>query len=142
MLTVTPYLFFIRSCRDAMSFYQQLFGGELTMMTYGQAQGEGGCPQGAKDLIIHAALRSGSLVLMASDTPDDKLDVGNNMQLSLAVSDLPEFERLYKSLSEKGEATVPPHDAFWGARFGMLTDRFGMRWMLTCEQNKKNSNEM
>jgi PhnB protein len=137
MNPITPYIFFNGHCREAMNFYKSIFGGELNMMTYKEAQGQGGCPEGAENRIIHAFLKSGNLMLMASDTPDEKLTIGDNAQLSLSLDSNEQIESIYKALSEKGTPFLPLHDAFWGARFGMLTDRYGFRWMLSFDKNKK-----
>ncbi len=132
----TPYLFFNGSCREAMGLYQKILGGELEAVTYGDAQGAG-CPPGAEKRIIHAALKKGGFLLMASDTPAEPLEVGDNIQLSLSCESLEKIEPLFKALSQGGEVKMELHDAFWGARFGMLTDRYGIHWMLSCELSKK-----
>lgn len=136
MNSVTPYLFFVGKCREALNFYKKVFGGELTLMTYGEAQGDA-CPKGAKDRIIHGALKNQNMMLMASDTPDDDLKAGNSVQLSLACESVEQLESIYKALAENGESLYPPHDAFWGDRFGMCIDRFGMYWMLNSPLKKK-----
>lgn len=118
-----------------MNFYKDLFGGELTITTYGEAQGAG-CPAGAKERIIHAALKRGDFLLLASDTPDSPPAIGNNIQLSLSCDSLEQIELFFEKLSDKGSANLPLHDAFWGARFGMLTDRYGFLWMLSFEKKK------
>jgi PhnB protein len=143
MNNLTPYLFFDGNCREAMSFYKELFGGQLELMTYADAPpsrnpGEG-CPDGVKDRIMHAMLKSKDLTLMASDTPndDEPIEKGNNVQLALTCESLAQIDSVFKKLSEKGTVNAPLHDAFWGSRFGMVTDRFGMYWMLSCELSKK-----
>ena len=106
-------------------------------MTYGETQGEG-CPVGAKDRVIHAALKGRDLLLMASDTPDDdELIKGTNVQISLNCESLSQIESQFKALSDKGSVNQPLHDAFWGARFGMLTDRYGVHWMLSFDTKKQ-----
>lgn len=126
---ITPYLIFDGDCRAAMTRYQQLLGGELTMSTYGES-GQAGSPETA-DWIIHARLSDGTCTLLASDRhPAVPFVAGHQMQLMYELPSVEAMERAYAALADGGEATVPPHDAFWGARFGMLRDRFGTHWML------------
>lgn len=133
MKTITSYLNFDGNCREAMTFYQQCFGGELQAMTFGEGEFES--PPEAKDRLIHARLANGSMVLMASDTmPGMPYQQGNNVWLSLECESVGEVEGLYEALSAGGQGIMPPHDSFWGARFAMLTDRFGINWMLNSEQ--------
>ena len=134
---VTPYLMFDGNAREAMAFYQQHLGGELGVMTYRES---GACedatvPAALLDRVIHARLASGTLVLLASDTPGHTgpLQRGDDTYLNLACASVEALEHLYAALGEGGRGTLAPHDAFWGARFAMLTDRFGVRWMLHHE---------
>jgi PhnB protein len=136
MKEITPYLNFDGNCREAMTFYQKCLGGELFVMTFGE--GEFDSPPEAKDRLIHARLAKGSTVLMASDTmPGMSFQPGNNVWLNIVCDSDAEVEALYGALVKGGEGSMPPHDAFWGARFAMLTDRFGVRWMFNHEHAKQ-----
>jgi PhnB protein len=131
---LSPYLFFDGKCREALTFYQKVLGGELVFMTYGDAPN---CPKGAKDRIIHGQLQRGDVVLRASDTPDYPPDsVGNSIHLSLDLKTQEEIERVYQGLSTEGSADVPLHESHFANRFGMLTDRYGIHWMLMQGQKK------
>lgn len=132
MASLNPYLFFNGNCREAMKFYERCFGGKLELMTYGDAKGEG-CPLAEKEKIMHAALTAKGLMLMASDRADKAPTPGDNVSLSLTCDSLSELEELFKALSDQGQVGLPLHDAFWGDRFGALTDRFGINWMLTAK---------
>lgn len=134
MASLTPYLFFNGNCREALKFYERCFGGKLELMTYGDAQGSG-CPLGLKDNIMHGALTSKQLLLMASDRADATPTPGDNVSLSLNCDSLSEIEELFKALSDGGKVGMPLHDAFWGDRFGTLTDRFGINWMLNSKKS-------
>lgn len=135
MKGITPYLIFDGNCREAVTFYQQCLGGELYAMTY--AEGEPDSPPEAKDRLIHARLTRGPLVLMASDNrPGMPYRQGNDAWLSLECESDEEVDSLYTALSDGGRGGMAPHDAFWGARFAMLTDRFGINWMLNHERPK------
>ena len=84
------------------------------------------------DRILHAELHSGPVVLMASDTmPGMPFHRGSNFHISITCDSLAEMERMFAALSAGGTVTMAMHDAFWGGRFGMLTDQFGIGWMLS-----------
>ena len=133
MKEITPYLMFNGNCRDAMSFYQKTFGAELAITTYGDAE-----PKTApehKNQVIHAKLEKGATVLLASDTmPSFPITQGNDVWLTLVCETPGEVDSVYDALVAQGTANQPPHDAFWGARFAMVTDRFGVRWMLNADR--------
>ncbi|MDB4948502.1 MAG: hypothetical protein JWM27_1151 [Gemmatimonadetes bacterium] len=133
MKEITPYLNFDGTCREAMTFYQGVLGGEMFVMTFGE--GEFDSPPEARDRLIHARLTRGSMVLMASDSmPGMELKKGNDVWLNLQCETDEEVDALYPKLSDGGQGMMAPHDAFWGSRFAMLTDRFGFHWMLNHER--------
>ena len=128
MNAIEPYLFFNGNCREAMNFYAGVFGGKLDMMTYADAP----TPMPGGDRILHARLAEGAFVVMASDPPPGQpVGVGGNFALSLACGSSEEQDRFFGALSEGGRVTMPLQNTFWGARFGMLFDRFGVQWMLS-----------
>jgi len=132
MKTVNTYLSFDGNCRQAMSFYQECLGAELQLNPYPDTTGQPSTDPAAK--IMHAQLvRGGAPVLMASDTHQaGSLRPGNNFSVSIDCESLDEIERLFTALSRSGEIRMPLTDAPWGARFGMLTDQFGIQWMFNC----------
>ncbi len=136
MKDITPYINFDGTCREALNFYQKAIGGgELSIVTFAEA-GMNDVP-GAKDRIIHGRLAKGSTVIMASDTmPGMPFTVGNNMWLNFFCDTDDEVQKLFTALSAGGKDIMAPHDSFWGARFAMLTDRFGINWMLNHERVK------
>ena len=132
MTGLNPYLNFAGTCRDAMSFYRDCLGGELSIQTFAEAQQE--VPDDYKNQVMHAELRMGSVLLMASDCPPEySVTMGSNVILNIGLSDVQEQETIFNKLSKGGVVTMELQDAFWGARFGMLTDRFGVHWMLNCD---------
>jgi PhnB protein len=136
MKVITPYLNFDGNCGDAMKFYQECIGGDLYTMTFGEAKC--GAPPEADSLLAHARLKKGDTMIMASDTmPGMTLTQGNNVWLSLECDSDEELESVYKAFSAGGKGTLAPNNAFWGAYFAMLTDRFGMNWMLNHERVKQ-----
>jgi PhnB protein len=134
MKSITTYLTFDGSCRQAMTFYQKCLGAELELKTFAEMPGD--FPKEAKDRIMHARLTKGSeFLLMASDgMAGMPLQAGNNFSIAIACESLDEIERLFTAFSENGKVTMPLHDAFWGSRFGMLTDQFGINWMFNFEK--------
>jgi PhnB protein len=133
MKEMITYLNFDGNTRDAMQFYARCLRAELP---FSEANRE--VPPGAKDRTIHARLTKGSCVLMASDTmPGMPLQTGNNFHICLNCESLDETERLFSALGENGKVTMPLQDTFWGARFGMLLDQFGVNWMLNFEKPKR-----
>jgi PhnB protein len=127
--TVIPYLNFNGNTAEVMNFYKSVLGGDLTMQTFGEAN-MAEDPKD-KDLIVHASLKSGSVVIMASDTmPSTPSTAGTNFRLSLQGQDAKSLTDIFNKLSQGGEVEMPLAKQFWGDTFGMLTDRFGTHWQV------------
>ncbi|GAB4003335.1 VOC family protein [Glycomyces albus] len=127
---LNPYLNFAGDARQAMEFYRDALGGELTVSTYGEMGFDG--PE--KDNVMHASLRTeAGFTIMASDLPPDmELKVGQNISISLS-GPMEESERLHgywDRLSAGGEVTMPMEKQMWGDEFGSCIDRFGVPWMV------------
>jgi PhnB protein len=136
MKAFIPYLNFDGNCADAMRFYHKCVGGELDIQTFGDMKAPG--PPGAEKRVIHARITKGAAMLMASDTmPGMPFTQGNDVHVNVDCETVEEIDRIFAALSEGGKVTMPLNDAFWGARFGMLVDRFGLHWMFNCELPKK-----
>jgi PhnB protein len=127
--TLNPYLGFNGNAREAMEFYRDALGGSLYIQTFKESGQE---MEGADgDRIMHAKLESGEITIMASDGPPGQtVDVGNNVSLSLQGPDKDGLSRIFDALAEGGSVSVPMAEQFWGDTFGMLTDRFGISWMV------------
>jgi PhnB protein len=131
---INSYLTFNGNCREAMTFYKECFGGELTFQTIGESPLSEKMPKKMKECILHATLKNGSLVLMGSDmVPKAGLVKGNGVSLSLHCSSREEIKNWYQKLSSGGNADHPLENTFWGALFGDLTDRFGVHWLLNYD---------
>jgi PhnB protein len=129
-LRLNPYLGFNGNAREAMDFYHDVFGGELTSQTYA----EGGMSEGPDDanLVMHAQLDApNGMTLMGSDAPPrmGRQERGG-MSISLSGDDDGELSGYWQKLSDGGSVTMPLEAAPWGDKFGMLTDRFGVEWMV------------
>jgi PhnB protein len=133
MTATNIYLNFDGNCRQAMTFYGKCLGAEPNFTTFAQGPPDiAAMGKDAPDHILHTELHSGPVVLMASDTmPGMPFVRGNNFSISLTCDTLAEMERLFAALGEGGKVTMAMHDAFWGGRFGMLADQFGVQWMLS-----------
>lgn len=137
MKSVNPYLTFNGNCREAMMFYKKCLGGKLVFQTVGESPLSEKMPEKMKDCILHAALTTGSLLLMGSDmVSENGLIKGNAVSLTLNCSNEKEARSFYKKLSAGGVATHPLEDTFWGALFGGLTDKYGNHWLLNYKKIK------
>jgi PhnB protein len=129
-----PYLHFQDNCKEAMQFYQGLFGGDLEIMPIGESPAKEHFPENLYDQVLHASLINGAFNIMASDMcGQGDLKQGNSVQLSLDCESKEEIEHLYQKLSEGGQVAQKLAPQFWGSLFAMVIDRFGVRWMLTLE---------
>lgn len=133
---LNPYLSFRDNARDAMRFYKDVFGGELTLSTFADFQAS---QDPAEDnLVMHAQLESPSgLTLMGSDTPA-RMDYtpGNTYSVSLSGDDDAELRGYWDKLSKDGTVTMPLEVAPWGDAFGMCNDKFGVAWLVNIAGRK------
>jgi PhnB protein len=146
MATINPYIHFNGSTEEAFNFYKSIFGGEFaTVMRYkdvSQAEGGDGMQVAENDLekILHIALPVGNgNVLMANDVLESMGQVSeiNNFSLSVSADSKEDADKLFNGLSDGGKVEMPLADAFWGSYFGILQDKFGIRWMVSYEYNSK-----
>lgn len=139
MKTLNPYLILNGRCREALDFYKRCLGGEVVALsTFADAKDHMPCepmPPGAEQQVMHSEFRSEGIHFMASDgMPGKPSDVGRNIALAIAFDSEAEQTRTCDALAEGGTVTMPLQDTFWGARFGMLTDQFGIQWMLNFDK--------
>ncbi|MET4061759.1 PhnB protein [Arthrobacter sp. UYP6] len=130
-VTLNPYLSFRDNAREAMAFYQSVFGGRLESSTFGDmnmAQ-----DPAEADKIMHSSLTTDNgFVLMASDTPSSMaLDEGSSYSISLSGDDGEKLRGYWDALLDGGQMTLPLEKAPWGDMFGMLNDKFGTSWMVS-----------
>lgn len=135
MEAITPYITFNGYTKEAFSFYAQALHGEiLVLQTYGDvnmAESEED-----KNRIMHAVLKAGALTLMASDNKcaDTQVKSSSMVSLSLNFTNEKEIEKTFHALSEGAVISMPLQDTFWNARFGILTDKFGIQWMFNYDK--------
>ena len=132
---LNPYVSFTDNARQALEFYQGVFGGTLTLNTFGEF-GQPDSPDAKK--IMHGMLETdGGLTLMGADTPSGMTHTpGGSITISLSGDDEPELRGYWDKLSEGGTVSVPLEKQMWGDEFGMCTDRFGISWMVNITQPK------
>jgi PhnB protein len=132
--TLQPYLNFNGNTEEAMKFYAEALGAQLEIMRFGDSP-KPTTPEN-KNRVMHSTLKTDSLLLMACDNPSGQPGVvGNNVHLSLNFTDQNEQQKTWDRLSKGAKITMPLGDQFFG-RFGMLTDKFGVNWMLNLEPKR------
>lgn len=138
-MQLITYLTFAGNCEEALNFYKEAIGAEILLVNrMGDSPME--IAENLKNKIMHARLRIGENELYMSDTFDPaSLQQGNNVSLSIQIDDSTQLEKLFNNLSEGGTVKMPLQDTFWGARFGMFVDKFGIHWMMNCELKKEPS---
>ena len=128
-----PYLFFGGNCREAFTRYQEIFGGELFLMSMKDVPDQP-IPAGKADFVLHAALTIGDDLLMASDDPTaDSFGPVEGMQVNYSVAEVAEATRAFEALADGGKVTAPIGPTFFSPMFGMCIDRFGTPWMISAE---------
>jgi PhnB protein len=130
-MQLKPYVFFYGRTKDALDFYKKVLGGNYDAMLVKDSPMAEQMP-GAGDRVMHASFNAPGVSFYASDGKDNKTidpDEGN-VSLALDASE-DEGQRLFSALAEGGKVTMPLEDAFWGGKFGIIQDRFGIEWMMT-----------
>ncbi len=133
-MKVQPYLFFNGRCEEAIDFYKKTLGAEvLMMMRFSESPDPhppGMLPPGTENKIMHASLRIGESVVMASDGMCTGTTAFQDVSLSLEAPNEAEVDRLFNALAESGQVQMPIGKTFFSPRFGMVADRFGVSWMV------------
>jgi PhnB protein len=131
-----PYLAFNGQCEAAFKFYQRCLGGQIVaMIPYGDTPSGGDVPDNVRGKIMHARLVAGIQVLMGGDAhPHHPYEGVKGCSVAVQVETPEEAERLFNALSENATIVMPLASTFWAVKFGMLTDQFGIPWMVNCEK--------
>ncbi len=140
MATINPYLNFNGNTEEAFNFYKSVFGGEFTnLQRYKDVPSEVPSQTQASEseMIMHVALPIGEAVLMGSDVPAmmPASVAGTNFSINYNPDSEEDATRIFNALSKGGQITMPLEKAFWGAYFGMCTDKFGINWMVNYDTN-------
>ena len=130
---VQPYLFFGGRCEEAIEFYRKAVGAEVDrMVRFKDApEPQPGLPECFESKVMHASVRIGETLMMASDGRCEGEAAFEGFSLSLTVPDEAEAERAFAALSDGGLVTMPLEKTFWAPKFGMLQDKFGVGWMVS-----------
>lgn len=136
MEAIIPYLTFNGKAAEALEFYSKALNGEIVyQQTFGESKIESSADW--KDKIMHASFKAGDLNFLVSDTMEGQpVSVGTNLSLSLNFTDVESIDKTFEALSEDGKITMGLQDTFWGAKFGMLTDKYGFNWMFNYDYKK------
>jgi PhnB protein len=136
-INLIPYLFFDGQCREVMEFYKSVFGGTLDIQTMGDVPEEvrEQAVNPDKDRVMHAKLEAESVTLMASDSSKASAKTAK-IELSLNGEDESQMQKIFDGLSSGGKVTMPLQKQFWGDKFGQLTDKYGVDWMVNIAAQK------
>ena len=127
-MKLEAYLFFPGNTEEAMSFYQGIFGGDLSITHRGDVDPT--AAETEKNLVINAALDSGTFTLRASDRADTTTDVQSRVELTIVGSEEDDLRRIFDALSDRGIVKAQLEKMFWGDIFGAVIDRFGIGWQI------------
>lgn len=138
---LSPYLTYNGNAREAMTFYQQCFGGELTMQAVSETPIADQCPEGMQHHLMHSMLTNDGFVLMASDMQrPEGVKAGNDIALTVSVFSEADIQQCFATLSDGGKVIDKLQETFWGALFGIVQDKFGKVWMLNFDKNTSGQN--
>ncbi len=135
-MQLNPYLHFNGQCETAFQFYEQALGGKILVMTrYDATPAMGHVMAELRNKILHARVQIGDTIIMGSDVPPDRYSgAPRGFALSLGFATVAEAEKAFSRLADGGQISMPIGKTFFAASFGMLTDRFGVPWMILCEK--------
>ena len=135
-MKLTPYIHFQGNAEEAMNFYAEALGGTISEL---KRYGESPMPadEDYKDKVLHGRLTFDDNLIMISDTmKGNEVSKSGNIQLSVEISEANQIDTVFNKMAKGGNVTMPLQDTFWGARFGMLKDKFGVSWMFNYELKK------
>ncbi|MCC6589473.1 MAG: VOC family protein [Bryobacterales bacterium] len=132
---INPYIAFQGNCREAVEFYKQALGAKvLFSQTFGESPMRDAAPA---DKIMHCSIQAGNSTIMMCDDPrPGSQPAGGNISLAIGLNDAEQAKQVFANLSDGGAVIMPLEKTFWADAFGMLTDRFGVKWMINCETRK------
>jgi PhnB protein len=135
MLGVSPYIAFKGNCREAIEFYRRALDAEVL---FTQTVGESPmCDMGPAENIMHCTIKVGdSMIMMCDDSRPDAAAAGGNISLAIGLNDPERAKKVFGNLAESGSVIMPLEKTYWADAFGMVTDKFGVQWMVNCEAPK------
>lgn len=143
MLSINPYINFNGNCEEAFNFYKSVFGGEMTLSRFKDTPADSkpeNLSEADENKVLHVQLKINEhTTLMGSDCPPTfpAVTFGTGHNISIHVTDETEGKRIFDLLSQGGKVFMPYQKTFWGAVFGMTSDKFGVQWMINCDLNQQ-----
>lgn len=131
---IHPYINFNGNCEEALNFYQSCLGGEIKLLSVKDSPAALQLPSEMHHHIMHGELKFGSMMIMASDIKDKTSTSGNVVSLFIHFTEEAELKKAFEALSIDGNVTLPLALQFWGATYGELTDKFGIKWRCNFHQ--------
>lgn len=134
-MQIHSYLFFDGHCEEAFNLYEKALGGKIVaMLPHEGTPAAEHVPAEWKKKIMHARLEVGGEAIMGSDAPPKHFSKPQGFSVSVTVKTKADAEKVFNELAKGGSITMPLSPTFWSVAFGMVTDRFGVPWMVNCEQ--------
>ncbi len=134
-MQLNAHVAFNGNCEEAFKFYAQHRGGKIdVLMRYEGTPAMGMTPADWKDKVLHGRIAIGGSILMGADAPPGRYEAPKGVTISLGVPSDGDAERMFGALSEHGAVAMPLQETFFASRFGMLTDKFGVLWMIVHEK--------
>ena len=133
-MKLIPYMHFAGNAREVLHFYKDALGGDIVQLgTYGESPMPG--DEDYKDKVMHARfVFDGNMIMVSDAFKGQPVSTNGNIQLSVDVDNENKLDEVFNKMAEGGTVTMPLADQFWGAKFGMLRDKFGVSWMFNCEK--------
>ncbi|HYE88758.1 MAG TPA: VOC family protein [Vicinamibacterales bacterium] len=133
-MQMNPYVSFKGDCAEAFQYYAEHLGGKTgELFKYGGSPMAAQAPAGWDNKIMHGDITIGGTRLMGADVAPDQYEAPRGVSLSLNLTDEAEADRMFAALSDGGRVIMPIEQTFWAKRFGVVTDRFGLQWLINCE---------
>ena len=133
-MQMTPYVNFNGQCEAAFTLYKECLGGQLgTLFRYAGTQLVDQVPADWQDKVMHGSITIGDQVLQGADVAPHLYEEPKGFSLSLQMTSTAEADRIFPMLAKDGTVVMPLEKTFWAARFGVVVDRFGIRWLINCE---------
>ena len=137
-MQANPYIVFNGDCEEALKFYEQTIGAKIEFLQkFAESPAAGMAPPDWGDKVLHATVKIDESYLMASDAPPGHYAKPQGISVSLSLNDPEKGERIFNALAQGGTVQMPFEKTFWAAGFGMCIDRFGIPWMVNCDEEHK-----
>ena len=134
-MQINPYLSFQGDCETAFKFYERCLGGKVgEIFRYRGTPLAGQVPPDWADKVMHCCVTLGTQVLMGGDVAPSQYEKPKGFSLSINLNNTSDADRIFDELAEGGTVMMPLEKTFWAARFGMLVDRFGIPWLINCDE--------